>query len=48
MAIREASLEPMALSAAGRARVVHGPRAASEDKRIDFSAGIARFGAILK
>jgi hypothetical protein len=41
-------LEPLALSASGRDRMVYGPTAASEDKRIDFSVGIARFGAILK
>jgi hypothetical protein len=28
--------------------MVYGPTAASEEKRIDFSVGIARFGAILK
>jgi len=28
--------------------MVYGPTAASEDKRIDFSVGIGRFGAILK
>ena len=48
MAIREASLEPLALSASGRERMVYGPMAASEDIRIDFSVGIAQFGAILK
>jgi len=48
MAIRQAPLEPLALSASGRERMVYGPTAASEEKRIDFSVGIARFGAILK
>ena len=37
MAIRQADLEPLALSASGRARMVYGWAAASEDKRIDFS-----------
>ncbi len=48
MAIRQAGLEPLALSASGRARMVYGWAAASEDKRIDFSEAIARFGGILK
>jgi hypothetical protein len=48
MAIRQADLEPLALSASGRARMVYGPTPASEEKRIDFSVGIARSGAILK
>jgi len=48
MAIRQAGLEPLALSASGRERMVYGATAASEEKRIDFSVGIARFGAILK
>jgi len=48
MAIRQAPLEPLALSAFGRERMVYGPTVASEEKRIDFSVGIARFGAILK
>jgi len=47
-AIREAGLEPLALSASGREKMVYGWAAASEDKRIDFSVGIARFGGILK
>ena len=45
MAIRQARLEPLALSVSGRERMVYGPTAASEEKRIDFSAGIAWFGA---
>jgi hypothetical protein len=48
MAIRQAGLEPLALSASGRECMVSGPTAASEEKRIDFSGEIARFGAILK
>ena len=47
MAIRQARLEPLALSASGRERMVNGPTAASGEKRIDFSAGIAWFGDIL-
>jgi len=48
MAIRQAGLEPLALSASGRERMVYGPTAASEEKRIDLYAGIAWFGDILK
>src|SRR5208337_5588402 len=48
MAIRQAGLEPLALSASGRECMVSGPTAASEEKRIDFSVEIARFGAILR
>jgi hypothetical protein len=48
MANRQAGMEPLALSASGRQRMLYGPTAASEDKRIGFSVGIARFGAILK
>jgi len=48
MAIRQAGLEPLALSASGRERMIHGWAAASEDKRIVFSVKIARFGDILK
>jgi len=48
MAIRQAGLEPLALSASGRECMVSGPTAASEEKRIDFSVEIARFGAIPK
>ena len=36
------------MSASGRERMVYGPTAASEEKRMDFAVGIARFGAILK
>ena len=45
MAIRQARLEPLALSASGHERMVIGPTAASKEQRIDFSAGIAWFGA---
>ena len=47
MAIRQARLEPLALSASGQMRTVYGPMEASEEKRMDFSVGIARFGDIL-
>ena len=47
MAIRQARLERLALSASGHERMVKGPTAASKEERIDFSAGIARFGDIL-
>ena len=43
---RRAGLEPLALSASGRETMVYGLAAASEEKRIDFSVGIARFGDI--
>jgi hypothetical protein len=44
MASRQARLEPLALSLSGRARLVNGWSAASEEERIDLSAGIAWFG----
>ena len=47
MAIRQARLERLALSASGHERMVKGPTAASREERIDFSAGIAWFGDIL-
>ena len=47
MAIRQARLERLALSASGHERMVNGGAAASEEKRIDFSAGVAWFGDIL-
>ncbi len=47
MAIRQARLERLALSASGHERMVKGPTAASKEQRIDFSAGIAWFGDIL-
>jgi phosphohistidine phosphatase SixA len=47
MAIRQARLEPLALSVSGRKRMFNGWAAASGEKRIDFSAGVAWFGDIL-
>ena len=47
MAIRQARLERLALSASGHERMVKGPTAASKEQRIDFSAEIAWFGDIL-
>jgi hypothetical protein len=44
MAIRQAGMEPLALSASGPERMVNGWAAASGKKRIDLSAGIAWFG----
>ena len=44
MAIRQARLERLALSASSHERMVKGPMAASKEQRIDFSAGIAWFG----
>jgi len=41
MAIRQARLEPLALSVSGRERMVNGWGAASGEKRINFSAAIA-------
>jgi hypothetical protein len=46
-AIRQARLEPLALSASGHERMFNGWAAASGEKRIDFSAGVAWFGDIL-
>ena len=46
MANRQARLEPLALSASGHERMVNGWAAASGEKGIEFSAGIARFGDI--
>jgi len=37
MAIRQARLERLALSAFGHERMVKGPTAASKEQRIDFS-----------
>ena len=48
MAMRQARLEPLALSVSGRERMFNGWTAASGEKRIDFSAGVAWFGDILK
>ncbi len=47
IAIRQARLEPLALSVSDRERMFNGWAAASEDKRIDFSARVAWFGDIL-
>ena len=47
MAIRQARLEPLALTASGHERMVNGWAAASGEERFDLSAGIARFGDIL-
>ena len=47
MGIRQARLEPLALSVCGHERMVNGRAAASGEKRIDFSAGVAWFGDIL-
>ena len=45
--LRQARLEPLALSVSGRERMFNGWAAASEEKRIDFSARVAWFGDIL-
>ncbi len=47
MAIRQARLEPLALSVSGRERMVDGRATASGEKRIDFSAAIAWLGDIV-
>ena len=47
MAIPQALLERLALSASGHERMVNGWAAASGEKRIDLSEAIARFGDIL-
>ena len=47
MAIRQARLEPLALSASGHERMVNGGVVASGEERFDFSAGIAWFGDIM-
>ena len=47
MAIRQARLEPLALSVSGHERMVNGGAVASGEERFDFSAGIARFGDIM-
>jgi len=47
MAIRQARLERLALSASGHERMFNGWAAASGEKRILFPAGIAWFGNIL-
>jgi len=48
MAIRQARLGPLALSASGHERTVNARAAASGEKTIDFSEQIAWFGDILK
>jgi len=48
MTIRRARLEPLALCVSGRERMFNGWATASGEKRIDFSAGVAWFGDILK
>jgi hypothetical protein len=45
---RQARLEPLALSASGHERMVHGWATASGEEKFDLSAAIARFGDILK
>jgi hypothetical protein len=47
MAIRQARLEPLALSVSGRERMLNGWAAASGKKRIDLSEEIAWFRDIL-
>jgi len=44
---RQAPLDPLALSASGHERAVNSCAMASGEKRLDFSAAIARFGDIL-
>ena len=46
-AIRQARLEPLALSASGHERMVNGWAAASGEEKFDLPEGIARFGDIL-
>jgi len=48
MAIRQARGEPAASSAFGHERIANGWAAASGEEKFDLSAGIARFGDILK
>ena len=47
ISIRQARLEPLALSALAHVRMVDGRPAASGEKGIDLSEGIAWFGNIL-
>jgi len=47
MAIRQARLQPLALSVSGHEGVIQGRAAASGEKRIDLSEEIAWFGNIL-
>jgi len=46
MAIRQAGMELLALSACGRERLVYGRAAPSEVKRIDLAGEITWFGVI--
>jgi hypothetical protein len=46
-AIRQARLEPLALSASGHESMVNGRVAACGEKKFDLSDAIARFGDIL-
>ena len=47
MAIRQARLEPLALSVTGHERVANGCAAASGEEKFDLPEAIARFGDIL-
>jgi len=47
MAVRQARLEPLALSGSGHERMVNGWAAASGEKKFNLFEGIARFGDIL-
>src|SRR5208282_2681543 len=47
MAIRQAGLEPLALSDSGHERLVNGRAAASGEEKFDLPEAIARFGDIL-
>ncbi len=47
MAIRQARLEPLALSATGHERAANGCAAASGEEKFDLPEAIARFGDIL-
>ena len=48
MAIRQARLEPLALSVTGHERVANGCAAASGEEKFDSPEAIARFGDILE
>jgi len=41
MAIRQAGVEPLALSASGRERMVYGPMVASEENRVGNWPGLS-------
>jgi hypothetical protein len=47
MAIRQAGLEPLALSASGRERMVNDRAESSKEQRMDLSEEIAWFGNML-